>query len=1179
MTSTTTTDRIDAEFADDPLAPLAQEAIELARGWVATTKANTTSAERRSAERLTDLIADEEGLTFATRFLDRVARAEEDTVAARQLAALVPAGATPGFLGPIDRLMLRAGALVAPILPTPVIAAARARLEQLVGHLVVDSDPDRMVKQLAKASEPGLTRNLNMLGEAVLGEEEAARRRDQTVALLGRPGVDYVSIKVSSVVSQIEVWDHHGSTQRVLEHLRPIADAALSHDPVAFLNLDVEEYDDLDLTVEVFLAMLADARYDRLPLGLALQAYLPDSVDIMDRLLDAADQRDARGGTYARIRLVKGANLSMEQVDAELHRWPQAPFGSKRDSDANFKRLLDRSMHPDRLRGARIGLASHNLFDVAFGVLLARARGVEDRLDLEMLHGMAPGAARAVRDEAGSVRLYTPVVAWDEFDAAVAYLVRRLEEAAMPGNFLRAIDALEDPAVFQREADRFLESLAVRHEVEQGSRRRRPELAPDHGATGFVNTPDLDPALPEVRARLEAGASESPVPVEPQTPMVEDIAGVDAAVAGARAGADRLAAMPADQRAALLERIADEVEARRDAMHAVMMREAGKTVAESDPEISEAIDFCRYYAASARELDVPGATSEPLGVVCVVPPWNFPVAIPLGGVVAALAAGSSAILKPAPETPRCAELLAEACHAAGADDGLVTFLRVPDTEVGQHLITHEDVDAVILTGALATAQLFRSWRPDLHLLAETSGKNALVITPSADLDLAVDDLVRSAFGHAGQKCSAASLAILVGEVATSERFRRQLVDAVTSIRVGYGTDLGTRMGPLIRPPEGPLHDALTQLAPGESWLVEPRCLDEATNLWSPGVKEGVAPGSPFHLTECFGPVLGLMTAPDLDTALTLQHAPGFGLTGGIHSLDDAEVEHWLERVEVGNVYVNRHTTGAIVQRQSFGGWKRSAIGGGAKAGGPNYVAALRRWRDAPGDPSPADAAPGDPSPADAAPGATAPVDPSPVGAAAGGVEPGPVGPGPDLDGMLALAQRLSAGLGPAGQRDLATVVRSDAAWWRQRFAQEEDRSGMAAERNAFRYRPFARVAVRLASGADPVEVARAVLAARSTGAVVLVSAADASSLPPAETIDARVTEDDAAFASRLGPRGTEAVRIVGGRAATSLRSWCEEHGVRIVDEPVVRSGRIELPRLLREQAISRTMHRYGRIQT
>ena len=246
-------------------------------------------------------------------------------------------------------------------------------------------------------------------------------------------------------------------------------------------------------------------------------------------------------------------------------------------------------------------------------------------------------------------------------------------------------------------------------------------------------------------------------------------------------------------------------------------------------------------------------------------------------------------------------------------------------------------------GVLRTAQLFTSWKPSLRLLAETSGKNALVITSGADIDLAVKDLVQSAFGHAGQKCSAASLAIVERSVYEDPLFCAQLIDAVTSLRVGAGYDLSTQMGPIIRPPEAPLLRALTTLDDGESWLVEPKQLDVNGLRWSPGVKVGVQPGSWSHLSEWFGPVLGVMIAPSFDEALSWQNQTPYALTAGLHSLDQVECEQWIEKVEGGNLYVNRGTTGAVVHRQPFGGWKRSSVGPTAKAGGANYVNCLRQW--------------------------------------------------------------------------------------------------------------------------------------------------------------------------------------------------------------------------------------------
>ena len=1112
-------------------------AIATARRWAAAAGAVTRS-ERRTAEQLGTLLADEGGLDFATGFVDRVMRAESDAVAATALRRLVRASDDGAeFLGRIDRVLLGAGAILAPVLPGIVVPLARRRLRQLVGHMVLDATPRDLAPQLAGArAAVGADLNVNLLGEAVLGAAEARRRRDTTVELVARDDVDYVSVKLSSIAAQIMVWDLEAAADRIAEELRPLYRAAMTSVPPTFVNLDVEEYRDLDLTIAVFTRVLADEEFLPLRAGIVLQAYLPDAHGALERLLAFAADRRTRGGADIRIRLVKGANLSMEHVEAELRGWEPAPYATKHETDANYKRCVDTALDASRLTGARIGLASHNLLDVAWALELARVRGVTDRLDIEMLQGMAPGPARTVREEVDGLRLYTPVVDPADFDVAISYLVRRLEEVASPDNFLSSfLRVAEDPAVLDAEIERFRAAVTDRHAVAIGPRRTQDRRDPARDASAvrtresavFLNEPDTDPALGANRewARAVASARAS----EPRAPVVTSTADVDRVVAAAVAAGERWRAVPALERRTVLRRVADELAARRGELLTAMLHEGGKTVGEADPEVSELIDFARYYADRAVELEqVDGATFAPHRLVLVVPPWNFPVAIPGGGALAALAAGAATILKPAPETPRCAEIVAEAAWAAGVDPELFAYLRVPDDDTGRHLVTHPDVDAVVLTGSYDTARLFRSWRPGLRLLAETSGKNALIVTPSADLDLAVADLVRSAFGHAGQKCSAASLAILVGDVATSRRFLDQLVDATTTLAAGPSTDLSTQLNRLIGPPRGPLARHLHELDEGERWLVEPRCVDERANLWTPGIKTGVRPGSHFHTHECFGPVLGIMAASDLDEAIAWQNATGYGLTGGIHSLDDEEVEHWLDRVEVGNAYVNRHITGAIVQRQPFGGWKRSAVGPGAKAGGPAYVATLGSWSDAPD-----------------------------VAA---------------LDDDVWL------------ERAIADDVR---AW--AHYSTEHDATGLNVEANILRHRRFEGVVIRCSSGAAPHDLSRLIAAARTTGTPVHVSLAPDTGLDVAAVTTAArrigahvpgvVVESVEGLLARLMGLGQVVVRVLGDSSSgvDQLRATCDELGLRCDEAPVVMSGHIELGRIMREQAVSRTLHRYGRV--
>ncbi|MEM9035559.1 MAG: bifunctional proline dehydrogenase/L-glutamate gamma-semialdehyde dehydrogenase [Actinomycetota bacterium] len=926
---------------------LVEPAIELVETWLARAAELETADDRESMERLGELVRDDDGVDFVMRFVDQVARPDDARVAARQLHSLVSGRAAPAFLSPIDRLLLRIGARVAPLAPRIVMALAARRMRAIVGHLVAPADRSALARHLERQRTGGYQANVNLLGEAVLGEREADRRLQRLTELLALPEIDHVSVKITAVASQINHWAHEDSLDRLTDRLSELVDGAAASPTPTFVNFDMEEFHDLHLTVEAFRRVLGSPDRVGLDAGIVVQAYLPQSYEILHQLVGWAGERHRRGGGTVKIRLVKGANLAMERVESALHGWEQAPYGSKLDTDAAYRSCLDWVLHPERLEGVRIGVASHNLFDVAWAKLLAERRGVIDRVQFEMLQGMAPGQAAAVNSEAvaaGHVPtlLYTPAVADDDFDVAIGYLFRRLEENASLENYLRHVfDLAPGSVAFDEQADIFRQGVARRREIDHGPRRvqdRREPVPAIDPAAPFRNEPDTDPSLPTNRPWIEETLRRHSQPC--RAPMTTEVADVEREVAIAADAQPMWAAKPAVDRRDVLHRVAVELGRRRSELLATMMDEAAKVIAQGDVEVSEAIDFARYYADRVPGLDhVHGATFEPLGVVGVIPPWNFPTAIPAGGVLAALAAGNAVVLKPAPQTPRCAELVAEACWAAGVPAEVLRFVRTGDDDAGRAIV--ESVDGVILTGSSETAELFRSWKPDVRLFAETSGKNALIITPSADIDLAVDDLVSSAFGHAGQKCSAASTAILVGDLHSSERFRRQLVDAVESLSVGPAREPGTDVVPLVDGGNERIDRAVEQLDEGESWLVRPlRTLDGHV---TPGVREGVRPGSWFHRTECFGPILGLMSVDTLDEAIELANTSDFGLTGGIHSLDPIEIRRWAARIEVGNGYVNRAITGAVVQRQPFGGWKRSSVGPGAKAGGPNYVAQLGCW--------------------------------------------------------------------------------------------------------------------------------------------------------------------------------------------------------------------------------------------
>ncbi|WP_224393127.1 bifunctional proline dehydrogenase/L-glutamate gamma-semialdehyde dehydrogenase [Pseudonocardia sp. ICBG1293] len=1126
---------------------LVEEAIALVRRWLDTGRGEPVDP---SARRLAGVLGDPNGLAFTVGFVDGVIRPEDHRAAARHLATLVPI--IPRVLPWPLRTAIRAGAVAGRVAPGVVVPIAKASLRRMVRHLIVDASERRLgpAIQRIRRNQEGTRLNINLLGEAILGTHEAARRVEGTRRLLTRDDVDYVSIKVSSTVAPHDPWSFDEAVADAVEALAPLYRLArTAPGGPKFLNLDMEEYKDLDLTFAVFTTLLDRPEFLDLEAGIVLQAYLPDALGAMIRLQEWSAARVARGGAPVKVRVVKGANLPMERVDAEIHGWPQATCASKEESDASYKAVLDYALRPEHTRAVRIGVAGHNLFDIALAWLLAQRRGCTDSIEIEMLLGMATAQAAAVRADVGSLLLYTPVVHPGEFDVAIAYLIRRLEEGASQENFMSAVfDIDSDTALFDRERRRFLASVAAMPTGVPGSNRVQDRTLPEPPAPtdGFVNTPDTDTAVAANRAwgaGIRARMRDSRLGERTVTDTwVTTRAELDAIVAGARDAGAGWRALGAARRAEILHRAGDVLQSRRAELLEVMGSECGKLLDQGDPEVSEAVDFAHYYAEAGRRLDtVPGARFTPAGLTVVTPPWNFPVAIPTGSTLAALAAGSPVVLKPAPEARRCSAVVAEALWEAGVPREVLRFVGLDDHELGADLIAHPDVERVVLTGAYETAELFRSMRPDLPLMAETSGKNAMIVTPSADLDLAARDVARSAFGHAGQKCSAASLVILVGAAATSQRFRGQLLDAVTSLHVGAPWDARSQVGPLVGPASGKLLSALTTLGEGERWVIAPQQLDDSGTTWRPGVREGVRPGSEFHLTEYFGPVLGIMTVDTLDEAIELVNRIEYGLTSGLYSLDTDEIDTWLRTVEAGNLYVNRGITGAIVQRQPFGGWKKSAVGTGTKAGGPNYLLGFGTWAD---DPAPV--------------AADAPAD--------------------------ALASRVLRAAATAGVPDderawLAGALRCDLDAWGEEFGVARDATGLVSEHNVLRYHP---VPVTVRYGDErPAALLRVVAAGLRAGAATRLSTAGPLPAPLRTALNGLgvAVRQEAAATWRdqlvaLAAQGGR-VRLVGADPAEIIGATGGAPSLAVFDGEVVSAGRVELLTFLREQAVSVTAHRFG----
>jgi RHH-type transcriptional regulator, proline utilization regulon repressor / proline dehydrogenase / delta 1-pyrroline-5-carboxylate dehydrogenase len=1163
------------------LAPeqLAQHSVQLAATLLKLSTQHRSTLEAERGRLLGRMMTDPRGQTFTTLLADRALRTSSAELSVDQARYLLRELGAPRYLTPIERLQLGLLNSFGGIVPTLAARGMLQRIRDQAKAYVLTGEVAQLVEYIARRAEQNIAVNVNHLGEEVIHEVEAQRRVEDYVALLQQPEVRTISVKVSSIYSQISALAFEQSVSTLCERLRRIYEAALAHSREGspkLVYLDMEAYRDARLTFECFRRLLSEPGLQALQAGIVLQAYLPDSYSLQAELIAFAKQRTQTGGAPLRLRIVKGANLAMERLEADQRGWLLPTFPNKLETDANYKRMLLRATEANNGASLHVGVASHNLFDLCFGLLLRATRSSEHQLEFELLEGMADSLCRALVDVGASVLVYAPFVAERELPSALAYLVRRLDENTASENFLRhGFDMRVGDQAWEAQKRVFLDACHLVYTAPPpaytGGRRHAPKLA--KGAP-FANEPDLDFVDAGTRSALEAELDaartafysvRSQVPgIEARAPQVvpggdpsrpgdtpydvhlADIAVAERAIVNAVSAQERWRAKPPDERHALLAGVADRLRGRRLELIALMVLDAGKRPEEGDVEVSEAIDFAEYYPRSFRDWhDTPNVRLKGRGPTVVTPPWNFPLAIPMGGVFAALMAGNSVILKPALETALVAQRACELCWEAGIPRDVLQFVVCQD-DVGSRLIRDPQVRVVVLTGSTETARLFRRLRPDIPLLAETGGKNALYVSPMADRELAIADITSSAFGHAGQKCSALSLLILHADVYDDANFLDSLRLAVQSLKVGSAWALDSRVTPLVQLPGQTQLRAFSELSEGESWLVEPRVDPGNPRLYGPGVKIGVRAGSYSHQTEFFCPVLSVARANDLKDALRIANGTPYGLTSGIHSLDEREQVEWLRGVHAGNVYVNRKITGAIVQRQPFGGWKDSSFGPGAKAGGPTYITQFLHAH------------------AIAAPQAAL-----------------PAAEHSGLRGLVgALIEKLVPLLDTAALGRLRAVAVAYQNDYLEHYSRARDVSNVRGEDNILRYTPSEPTLIVADVHTSLEMVARAVIAATICGTSHRVMLPDGAGISSAATaLRADCYRSEADILDKLRRSETRRVRYLG----TPSASWYaglvagDQTNCHTADGLPNASGRFELLHYLREQSWSVSTHRYGHL--
>ena len=633
-------------------------------------------------------------------------------------------------------------------------------------------------------------------------------------------------------------------------------------------------------------------------------------------------------------------------------------FNDKAATDANYEAMTQLLLENHGLAYGAIG--THNVRSAARAIAIAKALNIPQKgFELQVLYGMADRLGKALANDGYRVRVYCP---YGDLIPGMAYLIRRLLENTANSSFVRQ----------QELGERGLDELISAPSPNDSAYQFDDVPYPNVADTDFSRAGDRDEALgaiPKVRAQLgqrylplingnrvetsDYIASENPsdsqeiigtIGLASQEQAEEVIAAAKAAFSGWKN-------TPVSERAAVLRRAAKLVEEQREELNAWICLEVGKVLRQGDPEISEAIDFCNYYADEMERLnagehyDYPGETNryfyQPRGITLVVSPWNFPFAIPVGMVTASLVAGNCTILKPAGPSAVIASKIAEILVDAGVPKGVFQYLPSRGGTVGQFVVEHPHIHTIVFTGSQEVGcQIFKSaakLRPgQRHLkkvIAEMGGKNGIIIDESADLDQAIQGVIDSAFGYSGQKCSACSRAIVLEPI--YEAFVDRLVEAARSLRVGPADQVATTVGPVS---DGSSRGRITDyIATGKEQSsvaleIQP---PEGGYYVGPTIFKDVKPSDTIAQEEIFGPVLAVIKAKDFDEAIAIANGTQFALTGGLYSRTPSHIDRAYRDFEVGNLYINRGITGAIVSRQPFGGFKLSGVG--SKAGGPDYL--------------------------------------------------------------------------------------------------------------------------------------------------------------------------------------------------------------------------------------------------
>ncbi|MCL2597054.1 MAG: bifunctional proline dehydrogenase/L-glutamate gamma-semialdehyde dehydrogenase [Paludibacter sp.] len=1156
------------------------EVIEWAKDFLQKAETEITPEELKNQKKYAIMVQNDNDKLLLSKMLDESSQIRNSRKLSRRIKILIDRYGVPEFFGKSDAFLMKMFSLIGYRFAFIAVPIFKKRLRLETAAVIIDEAAPVLNKHLTERTSEKIGQNVNLLGEVVLGTGEAENRYKHYLEALEQPNINYISIKISGIYAGINPLNYEKNKKDLVEKVSTLYRAAMQNPYIdengnsraKFVNLDMEEYKDTELTLDVFKTTLSQPEFKNLEAGIVVQAYLPDAWNFQSELLEFAHKRVADGGAPLKMRLVKGANLQMETIISSLKGWENPIFSSKTEVDANYMKILDRSLQPENACVLNVGVASHNFFSIGYAYLLGKQNNVEQYVTFEMLEGMANHLPRVMRHLDKQIILYTPVVKDEHFLNAVSYLVRRLDENTGKENFLSysfnlKIDSKEWNFLRQQFEDAYAMKETISNEPRRTQDRTKP-VEPQKDINTFKNEADTYFDCPqnrfwadEIRNKWKKSASDKPYEIPIQisdnqffsdkklnyfdngqkeeicvcTVNLANLAQTESMLHKASQDISAWRQTTLSQRNEILHRTADKLAAKRSDLIGCMAAVTGKTFTEGDTEVSTAIDFCRYYPISLQEFEnLKDTEISPKGIILVVSSADFPLATAAGNVAAALAGGNSVILKPAEEAFPVAWEFAQCFWEAGVPRDALQLLCPENEEPVNYLISNNLINNIIFTGKTKTAFKIAEKNPHMPIIAHTGGKNAVILTSSGDRDHAIQNVVASAFGNAGQKPSSCSLLLVEKEIFNSQEFKNKLIDAVSSISAGSQWYGGTGVGPMLTNKNENLEIALNNLESDEQWLVKPEYVDEKHYIIRPSIKWGVKEGSFSFEGEIFAPMLSVVCIDNLKEGIKLVNSGDYGLTSGLETLDESEIELWKNSIEAGNLYINRGTTGAKVGRQPFGGIKLSSFGSGIKMGGANFAASFVNFKQKTIKTIPA--------------------------------------------AKTKHLPTLSTMLNEADNAYFQYIIENYLAAYKKEFQTEYQTQKIVGEKNTFRYLPLKNMVLRVAKEDGILDVAMVLSAAATAKATLTVSIDpnDAKlpilkkALEKSYHINA---ESEELFLLEMYKY--DRIRTLNTNISDKFYQTASKNGQYIASQIPLSEGRVELLNYFKEQTISYEYHRYG----